>query len=277
MLIYNNVMVLNDPNLINGNPPQGIAVAANSAQGLYCVNVVVANNLADGYGPTHLAFSIRNPVTESDPTCFQNCSGVNNVNVNGTATDWGVDVTNSNNVQITAGNAPNTFVSYVPLLANNDYHLKSTDTVLRGQGINFSSYFTTDKDGNTRPTTGAWDIGPYAYIVGSGSTNRPTVSLTSPAVGAVISNSITLSATASDYTGGSGVASVIFLVDGAAVGTDTASPYSITWNSATVTSGSHAIQAQAQDVAGYQATSTAVTVTVANPPPPPQNFRKIAP
>jgi hypothetical protein len=32
-----------------------------------------------------------------------------------------------------------------------------------GLGANLSAYFTTDKDGNARPASGAWDVGPYVY------------------------------------------------------------------------------------------------------------------
>jgi hypothetical protein len=77
---------------------------------------------------------------------------------------------------------------------------------------------------------------------------------------------VTLSATANDNAGGSGVASVSFLVDGAVVGSDTTSPYSFSWNSRTLVSGSHSIQARAQDGAGNQATSGSVTVNVQNSP-----------
>ena len=44
-----------------------------------------------------------------------------------------------------------------------DFHIALNTSVLVGAGANLSAYFTTDKDGNTRPPTGAWDIGPYQY------------------------------------------------------------------------------------------------------------------
>jgi hypothetical protein len=90
----------------------------------------------------------------------------------------------------------------------------------------------------------------------------PTVSLSSPADGATVSNVITVSASASDNVG---VAGVRFTIDGATIGTeDTTSPYSISWNTGTVASGAHTLRAVARDAAGNTRTSTSRTITVAN-------------
>ena len=51
------------------------------------------------------------------------------------------------------------FINYQQLSPNNNFHLDSSDTAAIGNGINLSSYFTTDKDGNNRAS---WDIGCYA-------------------------------------------------------------------------------------------------------------------
>ena len=45
----------------------------------------------------------------------------------------------------------------------------AADTVLRGAGVNLSSFFTTDKNGNPRPSTGSWTIGAFEF----GGTNLP--------------------------------------------------------------------------------------------------------
>jgi hypothetical protein len=90
----------------------------------------------------------------------------------------------------------------------------------------------------------------------------PTVAVTSPTNASSVSGSITITATASDNKG---VAGVRFQVDHANVGAeDTTSPYSITWNSASVPNGTHTLSAIARDAAGNTAVSTDVVVVVAN-------------
>ena len=48
---------------------------------------------------------------------------------------------------------------------------------------------------------------------------------------------------------------------------DTSAPYSISWDTTTVSNGSYSITAVARDTAGQTTTSTAITVTVSNAPP----------
>jgi endoglucanase len=90
----------------------------------------------------------------------------------------------------------------------------------------------------------------------------PTVSLTAPANGATVSNSVTVSANATDNIG---VAGVQFKLDNSNLGSeDTAPPYSITWNTAGVSNGAHIIKAVARDAAGNSTTSALVSVTTNN-------------
>jgi hypothetical protein len=59
------------------------------------------------------------------------------------------------------------------------------------------------------------------------------------------------------------VAGVQFMLDGANLGTeDTVSPYSVSWNTDSASSGTHSLTAVARDAAGNTATSAAVSVTV---------------
>src|SRR5439155_23760285 len=93
------------------------------------------------------------------------------------------------------------------------------------------------------------------------------VSITAPAAGATVSNTVTVSATASDNVG---VAGVQFKLDGATLGAeDSTSPYSASWDTTTAANGSHTFTAVARDAAGNQTTSGSATVTVANDVTPP--------
>ena len=97
-------------------------------------------------------------------------------------------------------------------------------------------------------------------------TTPPTVNITSPANGATASGTTTVSASASDNVG---VAGVQFLLDSVAFGSeDTTAPYSVSWNTTTVSNGSHTLSATARDAAGNKTTSAPVTVTVSNSAPP---------
>lgn len=92
----------------------------------------------------------------------------------------------------------------------------------------------------------------------------PTVSITAPTAGATVSGTTTVSASA---TSSVGIAWVQFQLDGANLGGQVATtPYTIAWNTLTVSNGAHSLTALAQDTAGLQATSQAVGVTVGNPP-----------
>lgn len=95
-------------------------------------------------------------------------------------------------------------------------------------------------------------------------TTPPAVSLTSPASGATVSGTITVTASASDDVG---VVGVQFRLDGAPLGAeDTTNPYAISWDTTSASNGSHTLTAVARDGAGHTTTSTAVTMTVANSP-----------
>jgi hypothetical protein len=94
----------------------------------------------------------------------------------------------------------------------------------------------------------------------------PTVSFTAPTQSSSVSgSSVPITATASSASGVSqvGIAEVVLKLDGTILATDTASPYSTTWNTTTATNGSHTLSAVATDTQG-NSTTTTETVTVAN-------------
>ena len=89
----------------------------------------------------------------------------------------------------------------------------------------------------------------------------PSVSIASPASGATVSGTVSVTANASDNVG---VASVRFFLDGVQLGgDDTSAPYAISWDTTTTGNGSHTVMATAFDAAGNSA-SSAIPVNVSN-------------
>jgi hypothetical protein len=131
------------------------------------------------------------------------------------------------------------------LAASTTYHFRIVSTIAAGLSTTSADFTFT--------TSAAPD------------TTAPTVSVTAPTSGSTLTGSVSLSANASDNVG---VASVQFTVDGAAIGTiDTASPYTYTLDTSTLSSGAHTIGAIAKDAAGNTGTATAISITVDNAGP----------
>ena len=107
--------------------------------------------------------------------------------------------------------------------------------------------------------TGATTSGSGTTGTGGGDTTAPAVSLTAPLAGSTLSGTVAVSATASDDVG---VASVQFLLDGVALGSEVGTaPYSVNWDTSTATAGTHTLSAIAKDAAGNSTTAAAVKVT----------------
>ena len=112
------------------------------------------------------------------------------------------------------------------------------------------------------PGKGAVWVDAFDVLPVSSDTTPPTVAVTSPAGGATVSGTITVSADASDDVG---VASVQFELDDAPLGNPlTTAPYSISWDTAGTANGTHTLLAVARDAAGNIGTSQPVGITVSN-------------
>ncbi|OJT18181.1 hypothetical protein BO221_42635 [Archangium sp. Cb G35] len=110
-------------------------------------------------------------------------------------------------------------------------------------------------------STGALDDhDDVTFAVNSG----PVVTLTAPSSNAQVRGVVPLTATATD---GEGVARVEFYEGSTLLGTDTSYPYALSWDSATVADGAHALTARAYDTLGLASTSTAVVVLTDNTAP----------
>lgn len=91
----------------------------------------------------------------------------------------------------------------------------------------------------------------------------PVVTWTNPLNNTDVSGTVNLQVTATDPNG---VTKVEFYVETAKVGEDTSSPYSVSWNSATVSDCSHTLKAKATDLCGRTKEAT-ITVGIDNTAP----------
>ena len=96
---------------------------------------------------------------------------------------------------------------------------------------------------------------------GGSDTTPPTVSLSAPTANSTVSGFVPISATATDNVS---VDHVDYLIDGQVAATLTSGPFTYTWNSRSVSNGSHTVAVRAVDLAGNSTTTTAITVFVSN-------------
>ena len=141
-----------------------------------------------------------------------------------------------------------TLTPTAPLAAGDTF----TATVQGGSGG------VTDAVGNAMASDVTWSFTTRPPVVDN---TPPTVSVTAPPNGSTVTGtSVTISASASDDVA---VDHVDFLVNGTVVGTDTTNPYSMTWNSTTVSDGPATITAHAVDTSTNSADSS-IGVSVDN-------------
>lgn len=127
---------------------------------------------------------------------------------------------------------------------------------------------TTAADGThtvtavARDTVGNEVTASPVTVTVANDTTAPTVAVTGPLAAATVSGTVSLTASASDDIGVTGVR---FLVDNVALGLeDTIAPFDASWNTTGLANGSHVVTAVARDAAGKETTAAAVTVTVTN-------------
>ena len=126
-------------------------------------------------------------------------------------------------------------------LTNYQYEIRARDAAGNVSGLSAPASVTTPAD-----------------------TTLPTVSVTAPSNGALLSGSVTLAANATDNVG---VDHVDFLVNNNPVGTDNTAPYSMSWNSATLADGAVTITARAVDTSNNSAVSASINASLDNTPP----------
>ncbi len=193
--------------------------------------------------------------TGSTPTTISNVD-TTSITTNSAMVDWSTSAAAS--TQVMYGTTPSLGSS----TAKNSSMATTHSQPLSGLAANTLYYYTVqsvDGSGNTVNSSG--------YTFGTANTSTPvtppSISISSPASGASLTGTVTASASAT--AGTNPIASVQFLLDGAALGSaDTASPYSLSWNTAGASNGAHTLSATATDNAGNTTTSAGVSVTVSN-------------
>lgn len=120
-------------------------------------------------------------------------------------------------------------------------------------------FYVAGTNGEANGAFGRIDLGTSAPALNT----PPAVTVTAPTGTVKGTASVTATATATVN-----IAKVEFLLNGTtSLGTVTAAPYAVSWDSTTVADGSVTLSAKATDVDGNVGTSPAVTVTVANTVP----------
>jgi hypothetical protein len=133
------------------------------------------------------------------------------------------------------------------------------DSTTVANGAHTVDAIATDAAGNSATSTAA------SVTVGNVAA-APSVAITAPAGGANVSGQVMVAASAA---GASGITSVEFRADGSTIALDTSAPYSTSWATTVVASGSHTLTAVATAGDGQTTTSAPVTVTVTNDAAPP--------
>jgi hypothetical protein len=224
----------------------GTSTLTNAAHTIKAIAYDAANN----QGTRQISVTVSNPIADTTAPTVTLTSPSNGATIKGIVT-------------VTASASDNVGVSKVAFYVDNV--LKSTDT---------SSPFSYSLDTNTL-SNAAHTIKAIAYDAANNQANHqisvtvsntvadtaaPTVSITSPANGATVKGTITISASASDNVG---VTKVAFYVDGVLKSTDTTSAYSYSLDTTTLSNAAHTIKAIAYDAANNQRTHQ-ISVTVSN-------------
>lgn len=137
----------------------------------------------------------------------------------------------------------------------------SWNTAGAANGAHTLSAVARDTSGATL-TSASVSVTVSNSVVAPTDTTPPTVSITSPAGGTTLSSNTVITASAADNVG---VMGVQFKLDGVNLGSEvTTAPYSISFNTTTVSNGSHILSATARDAAGNQGSAIAVYVSVDN-------------
>jgi parallel beta-helix repeat protein len=286
-LIVNNLTYNNGDHGIDVSRPKGSTIVGNTVYN----NVTVGINLEGGATGGLLAnnISVDNGI---DSTRTVGNIRVDSDSLSGTTLDYDLVYLTQSSTMIVWGT-----VKYSSLLAfvaatgkevhgmeedplwvsssSGDFHLLEGSPAIDSANSGVTGAASVDLEGNPRvddPATADTGTGSRTYddrgayeLQTSSDTTSPTVAVTAPLDNAGVSGIQQVSANAQDNVG---VVGVQFELDGNDLGTEvTSAPYTIFWNTTTVSDGPHSLTAVARDAVGNSNTSATVGVIVDNTPP----------
>ncbi|MEO8592805.1 MAG: Ig-like domain-containing protein [Candidatus Solibacter sp.] len=230
--------------------------STSASNGSHTITAIATDSLNRHSTSAGIAVTVNNsgPPTVSISSPAAGAALQNSVSVTATATSSGSTISSvqikldgSNLGAAVTGAGPTYSTSWNTTAASNGSH---TLTAIATDALN-------------RQTTSA------GVTITVNNVTTPAVSITSPAAGGTVQNSVTVSANAT--TTGATMSSVQFQLDGNNLGSTVpgAGPtYSTSWNTISASNGSHTLTAIATDSLNRQATSAGVTITVNNVTPP---------
>ncbi len=178
-----------------------------------------------------------------------------------------------NTVTVSANASDNVGVARVSFYLDNSSTPFSNDSTAP-YSTNWNSALTTNGTHTIRATAydAAGNVSTPSVITISvdntvPDTTAPSTSITNPSNNATVSDTLTISANASDNVG---VSKVELLINGQVAATDLTSPYSFSLNTTLLSDGNHELRTRAFDAAGNSSYSSIVTITVDNIANPPQ-------
>jgi carbon monoxide dehydrogenase subunit G len=193
--------------------------------------------------------------SDTTPPTVSISSPANGANVSGTVL---VSASASDNVGVASVQFQLDDANVGSLLTGSAYSY-SWNTTTAANGSHTLRAIAKDAAGNT--TTSATDS---VTVNNAAPPTPPTISITAPASGAIVSGTVTVTTSVSANS-----TSVQFKLDGNNTGAAvTSTPFSYALNTTTLSNASHSITAVASNAAGQTTTSAADSITVNNTAPP---------
>jgi len=221
------------------------------ANGSYTLTVKAYDNTGNVTQSTNVLVTVKNSVTDTAPPT------ISSFLMPTTSTTLRVPITaftGSDNVGVTAY-----CVTSTNSMANCDWLASpNTSFAFGSTGTKAAYAWVKDAAGNVSASKSA------TVNIGLADATAPTVSVTVPANNVTVSGTVSVTASASDKVG---VSKVEFYVNNVLASTDTATPFTYSWNTTTAANGVYTLTAKAYDAAGNVGQSAAVSVTVKNSVP----------